>query len=141
MATGEEFVCKSCIDAVVASAKLAGEDFENAEFIHKAAVDFGARISDHSCEEDDDDEVDCYCGCRFGIMGWEESFGTVTTKGDVCDSCLEAVYEAAMSVGEQHDDIMYTYMLARTSGDSIFDHECDAEDDEEMDCHCGCQRN
>ena len=139
MATEEGFVCESCIDAVVASAKVAGEDYENAEYVHMLALKFGARVSDHFCEEEDDEEVDCNCGCRVGILPWEESFGTVTTKGDVCDSCLEAVYEAATSVGEQHDDLLYTYMLARTTGGNIFDHECAAEDDDEVDCHCGCQ--
>ena len=141
MATPKESVCESCTDAVVASAKVAGEDYENAEFVHMLALKFGARISDHICEEDEDEEVDCNCGCRVGILPWEESFGTVTTKGDVCDSCLETVYEAAMTVGEQHDDILYTYMLARTTGGDIFDHECDAEDDEDVECHCGCQHD
>ncbi len=91
------------------------------------ALKFGARISDHFCE-DDNEKVDCNCGCRVGILPWGESFGTVTAKGDVCDSCLEAVYEAPLSVGEQHDDLLSTYMLARTSGGNIFDHECAAED-------------
>ena len=140
MATEEGFVCKSCIDAVVASAKVAGEDYENADYVHMLALKFGARISDHFCE-DDDEKVDCNCGCRVGVLPWGESFGTVTAKGDVCDSCLEAVYEAALSVGEQHDDLLYTYMLARTSGGNIFEHECAAEDDGEVDCHCGCQRH
>ena len=141
MATEERSVCESCIDAVVASAKMAGEDYENAEFVHILALQFGARISDHFCDEEEDEEVNCYCGCRFGSSPWDKSFGTVTTKGDVCESCLEAVNEAAMLVGERHDDLLYTYMLARTSGGDIFHHECAAEDDEEMDCHCGCQRN
>ena len=141
MATEERFVCESCIGAVVASAKsMAREDYENAEYVHMLALKFGARISDHLCEEEEDEEVDCNCGCRVGVLPWEDSFGTVTTKGDVCDSCLEAVYEAAMSVGEQHDDLLYTYMLARTTGGNIFDHECAAEGDEEVDCHCGCRR-
>ena len=141
MATEEKFVCGSCIDSVVASAKLAGEEYEDAKFIHTLALKFGARISDHFCEEEEDEEVDCNCGCRVGILPWEESFGTVTTKGNVCDSCLESVYEASMSVGEQHDDLLYTYMLARTTGGDIFDHECASEDDEEIDCRCGCQSN
>ena len=46
------FVCTSCIDAMVASAKAAGEDYENAEYVHMLALKFGARISDHFCEED-----------------------------------------------------------------------------------------
>ena len=142
MATEETSVCESCINAVVASAKVAGEDYENAEYVHMLALKFGARISEHFCEEEEDEEVDCNCRCLVGILPWEESFGTVTTKGDVCDSCLEAVYEAAMSVGDQHDDLLYTYMLARTTGGDIFDHECSADDDDdEVDCHCGCQRN
>ena len=99
MATEEGFVCKSCIDAVVASAKVAGEEYENADYVHMLALKFGARISDHFCE-DDDEKVDRNCGCRVGVLPWGESFGTVTAKGDVCDSCLEAVYEAALSVGE-----------------------------------------
>ena len=139
MATEKKFVCESCINAVVASAKVAGEDYENAEFVHMLALKFGARIADHSCEEEEDEEVVCYCGCTVGILPWEESFGTVTTKGNVCDSCLEAVYEAAKSVGMECDDILYTYMLARTSGGNIFEHECEAEEDDEVDCHCGCQ--
>ena len=139
MAPPKESVCESCINAAVASAKAAGEDYENAEFVHMVAFEFGARISDHFCEEDENKEVDCSCGCRVGILEWGESFGTITTQGDVCDPCLEAVYEAAMTVGEQHDDILYTYMLARTSGGDIFDHECYADDDEDVDCNCGCQ--
>ena len=91
-------------------------------------------------DEDEDEEVDCSCGCQVGILPWEESFGTITTRGDVCDSCLEAVYEAAISAGEPHDDLLYTYMLARTTGADIFDHECEAEDDEDVDCNCGCRR-
>ena len=81
---------------------------------------------------------------QLPLPGWNLAVGgvirAVTKKGDVCDSCLEAVYEAAMSVGEQCDDLLYTYMLARTTGGNVFDHEC-AADDEEVDCHCGCQSN
>ena len=141
MAIDEGNVCKSCIDAVETSAKMAGEDYQNAEYVHMLALKFGARISDHLCEEEEDVDVDCNCGCRVGILPWEDSFGTVTTKGDVCDSCLEAVFEAAMSVGERQDDLLYTYMLARTTGGSIFDHECRTDEDEDVDCNCGCQRD
>ena len=141
MVTEEGIVCESCIDAVVASAKVAGEDYENAEYVHMLALRFGARISAHFCEEEEDEEMDCSCDCRVGVLPGERPFGTITTKGDVCDYCLEAVNEAAMSVGEQHDDLLYTYMLARTTGGDIFEHECAADDDEEVDCHCGCQRN
>ena len=35
--------------------------------------------------------VDWNYGCGVEILPWQESFGTVTTKGDVCISCLEAV--------------------------------------------------
>ena len=139
MSTEARFVCGSCIDAVVASAKVAGEDYENAEFVHMLALKFGASISEHFCEEDE--EVDCYCGCRTGASPWDVSFGTVKTKGAVCEPCLEAVYEAATLVGDQPDDLLYTQMLARTSGGDIFGHDCEAEDDEDVDCHCGCQRN
>lgn len=148
MSTEARFVCGSCIDAVVASAKRAGEDYENAEFVHMLALKFGARIAEHFCEEDVEEdevdegqEIDCYCGCRIGASFWEESFGKFTTKGDVCDTCLESVYEASLTMGDQPDDLLYTYMLARTSGGDIFDHECEAEDDEDVYCHCGCQRN
>lgn len=138
MPTEEELVCRSCIAAMETSARLAGEDYENPEYVHLLALKFGSRISEHVCEEDENLDLDCNCSCRVGILPWDESFGTVTTKGDVCDSCLEAVYEAAMLVGERNDDLLYTYMLARTTGGSIFPHECSA--DEEIDCHCGCQR-
>ena len=120
--------------------KGGGGGLRSAGYVHMLALKFGARISDHFCEEDEDEEVDCNCACRVGVLPREESFGTVT-KGDVCDFCLEAVYEAAMSVGEQHDDLLYIYMLARTTGGNIFDHECAAEDEDEVDCHCCCQRN
>ena len=105
------------------------------------ALKFGARVSDHSCDEDDDTDVDCHCGCRVGILPWEDSFNTVTTEGPVCESCLEAVFEAMVTVGEKQDDLLYAYMMARTAGGGIFDHECEADEDEAADCHCGCQRN
>ena len=56
--------------------------------------------------------VDWNYGCGVEILPWQESFGTVTTKGDVCISCLEAVCEAAMSVGEQHDDCWQPAIMA-----------------------------
>ncbi len=61
-----------------------------------------------------------------------------TPKESVCESCTEAVIEAAMIVGEDYDDTERVAILARTSGADIFDHECDAEDDEDVDCNCGC---
>ena len=140
MLDDKEFVCESCIGAVRESARIAGEDYENSEFVHLLALKFGARVSDHPCEEDDDNEVDCKCGCRVGILPWEESFNSVTTEGPVCESCVEAVFEAMMTVGEKQDDLLYTYMMARTSGGDIFDHECEADDDD-VDCHCGCRSN
>ena len=59
----------------------------------------------------------------------------------VCESCTEAVMEAAMTVGEDYHDTEHVAMLARTTGGDIFGHECAAEDDEDVDCNCGCQRN
>ena len=67
MATEGASVCESCINALVASAKVAGEDYENAEYVHMLALKFGARISDHLCEEEDDEEVDCNCGCQSNL--------------------------------------------------------------------------
>ena len=62
-------------------------------------------------------------------------------KGFVCESCTDAVIEAAITVGEDYHDAERVAMLARTSGGDIFDHECDAEDEEEVECNCGCQRS
>ncbi len=64
-----------------------------------------------------------------------------TPSGSVCEPCTEAVIEAAMMVGEDYHDEERVAILARTSGGDIFPHECDAEDDEDVECHCGCQRN
>ena len=66
----------------------------------------------------------------------------MTTSGDaICESCHDAVVEAAMTVGEDYDDPERLALLARTSGGDIFEHSCDAEDDDDVECSCGCQRN
>ena len=41
-----------------------------------------------------------------------------------------------MSVAAQ---LLYPYVLARTSGGDIFEHECAADEDGEVDCHSGSQ--
>ena len=61
-------------------------------------------------------------------------------EGPVCESCVFAVTDALISIGDTPSDDAYVAMMARASGGDIFDHECEADDDEEVDCHCGCQR-
>ena len=49
--------------------------------------------------------------------------------------------EAAMAVGEDCNGAERIAILARTSEGDIFDHKCDAEENENMDCNCSCQRS
>ena len=56
----------------------------------------------------------------------------------ICESCLEAVTEAAMMVGEDYDDEARVKILAKASGGDIFPHYCEAEDDEDVRCDCSC---
>ncbi len=131
-------VCPPCLDAVVDSAKETGEDYQDAERVYKWAYDFGDQISpgDHGCAEEDDADVDCHCGCQRGGSGG--SFNEFTTKGKVCESCIESVQEDTMGSGLGTDGIMHTYMYARTMGGDLRDHRCEAEDDAEVECHCSC---
>ena len=46
-----------------------------------------------------------------------------------------------MTVGEDYDDPERVVLLARASGGDIFEHDCEAEDDEDVECDCGCRRN
>ena len=72
----------------------------------------------------------------------KEGSTVVTTAGDsICESCYDAVVDAAMTVGEDYNDPERVVLLARASGGDIFEHDCDAEDDEAIECICGCQRN
>ena len=64
----------------------------------------------------------------------------VADKESVCETCLDAVIDAVMSLGLAPEDHEYMLMLARASGGDIFDHWCEA-DDEEVVCNCGCRRN
>lgn len=137
-------VCLSCLRAVEASAKRTGEEFVEAEQFYMLARDFGNRLSPHECEEEDDDDVDCWCECRLGGGMFGKSFNEVTTKGPVCERCIEAVQEAldgaheTFSVADDSpSDIMYVYAVARVSGGEI-EHECEVEDDAEVECHCSC---
>ena len=59
------------------------------------------------------------------------------TDESVCESCYDAVVEAAMTVGEDYDD---PERVARTLGGQIFDHFCEADEDDDIECNCGCQR-
>lgn len=132
-------VCLPCLDAMVASAKESGEDYQDAERVYKWAYHFGDQISpgDHECAEEDDEDVDCWCGCQ--VSGGGGSFNEFTTQGSVCESCIEAVQDCTMALGLASDGIMHTYMYARTmGGDHLPDHWCEAEDDAELECHCGC---
>lgn len=131
-------VCPPCLDAVADSAKETGEDYQDAERVYKWASDFGSQISpgDHGCAEDDDADVDCYCGCQRGGSG--RSFNEFTTKGPVCQSCVEFVLDCAMTLGLAPGGIMHAYMYARTTGGDLPEHECEVEDDAEMECHCSC---
>ena len=61
------------------------------------------------------------------------------SENAICESCYDAVAEAAMSVGEDYDDPGRVTSLARASGGDIFEHSCDAEDDEDIECYCGCR--
>ena len=61
-----------------------------------------------------------------------------TSDVSICESCYDAVVDAAMSVGEDYDDPERVALLARASGGDIFEHSCDAEDDEDIECDCGC---
>ena len=66
----------------------------------------------------------------------------MTTSGaTICESCYDAVVEAAMTVGEDYEDPGRVVLLARASGGDIFEHSCEAEDDEDVECDCGCRRN
>lgn len=137
-------VCLPCLRAVEASVKRTGEDFVEAEQFYMLARDFGNRVSSHECEEEEDDDVDCWCHCRFGDGMFGKSFNEVTTKGTVCDLCIEAVQEAlevaheAFSVDDDSPaDIMYVYAVARVSGGE-FEHECEVEEDSSVECHCSC---
>ena len=62
-----------------------------------------------------------------------------TPETSICESCYDAVVDAAMSVGEDYDDPERVALLARASGGDIFEHSCDAEDDEDIECDCSCR--
>ena len=131
-------VCLPCLDAMVASAKETGEDYQDAERVYKWAYHFGNQISpgDHECAEEDDEDVDCYCGCQMGGSG--VSFNEFTTQGKVCESCLEFIQDHTMESGLASDGIMHAYMYARTAGGDLPEHRCEVEDDAEVECHCSC---
>ena len=65
----------------------------------------------------------------------------VADKESVCETCLDAVTDAVMSLGLAPEDHEYMLKLARASGGDIFDHWCEADDDEDVVCNCGCRRN
>ena len=131
-------VCLPCLDAMVASAKETGEDYQDAERVYKWAYHLGDQISpgDHECAEEDDEDVDCYCGCQMGGSG--VSFNEFTTQGKVCESCLEFIQDYTMESGLASDGIMHAYMYARTTGGDLPEHDCEVEDDAEVECHCSC---
>lgn len=58
---------------------------------------------------------------------------------EICESCLGAVTEAAMMLGEDYDNERRVRLLARASGGDIFGHDCDADDDAGVECNCGCR--
>lgn len=71
-----------------ASAKAAGEDYENAEYVHTLALKFRTRISDHFCEDEEDEEVDCNCGCQRNQPVALMRATTLQSTSIVHNSCL-----------------------------------------------------
>lgn len=145
---GEQFLCFHCTEAAEDTARYV-KGLDNSPNVLRAfAARYGGYLVGHYCDpdsddDDEDEEVDCCCACESvtsGVGPIEAVEAILNTV--ICDACYEYIMEYMDEVGmtsEARSKLIVTFMAQRHGG-NIDEHECEAEDNEEAECHCGCLR-
>lgn len=144
----EPFFCYQCLEAARETASyISGLDVNSLSVLQALAARYGDDLVGHRCDPDAETEieedVDCCCECSYGHIdvGPIEAVEAVS-KTVICDECYEYTMEHMDAVGmssEASSQLVVKVMAQRQGGD-IPDHSCEAEDDEDVECRCGCRR-
>ena len=147
---GEPFLCFNCTEAAEDTARYIARLGDSPSVLRAFAASYGDYLVGHSCDPDtdrdsdeDEEELDCCCACeRVTDSGDPIEAVEVVLNTVLCSECYEYTMEYMDDIGmtsEASSQLVVRFMAQRHGGD-IEEHACAAEDDEDVECHCGCLR-
>ena len=141
----ELIVCILCMGAAEDTARHVEGLVDSTDVLRVFAARYGDHFVCHRCSEDelDDDDIDCCCACE-SVTGGVDPIEAVESvlETDLCDECYEYTmeYMDANGMSSEASSKLVVKVMAQRHGGDIPDHSCEAEDDEDVKCRCGCRR-
>lgn len=148
---GEPFLCYQCTEAAEDTAKYIERLGDAPNALLAFAARYGGHFVGHSCDPDSDrddrdeeeEEVACCCACEnvTDDVGAIEAVEAILNAA-VCDECYEYIMEYMDTIGmtSEANSQLVVKVMAQRHGGNIEEHSCEAEDDDDVICHCGCLR-